>query len=59
MTLEMLEEMPYLKAFVKESMRVVPPVTMVCVDVSLLMKVLLKTFRSGSLQDDQGFPHLR
>lgn len=29
MTLEMLEEMPYLKAFVKESMRVKPPVTMV------------------------------
>ncbi|KAF9243722.1 cytochrome P450 [Melanogaster broomeanus] len=29
MTLEMLEQMPYLKAFVKESMRVKPPVTMV------------------------------
>ena len=29
LTLEMLEEMPYLKAFVKESMRVKPPVTMV------------------------------
>ncbi|KIJ68841.1 hypothetical protein HYDPIDRAFT_107097 [Hydnomerulius pinastri MD-312] len=29
MTLEMLEDMPYLKAFVKESMRVKPPVTMV------------------------------
>ncbi|KAG8220156.1 cytochrome P450 [Butyriboletus roseoflavus] len=29
MTLEMLEEMPYLKAFVKESMRIKPPVTMV------------------------------
>jgi C-22 sterol desaturase len=28
-TLEMLEQMPYLKAFVKESMRVKPPVTMV------------------------------
>ncbi|KAG1738595.1 cytochrome P450 [Suillus paluster] len=28
-TLEMLDEMPYLKAFVKESMRVKPPVTMV------------------------------
>lgn len=29
MTLEMLDEMTYLKAFVKESLRVVPPVTMV------------------------------
>ncbi|EGO02827.1 hypothetical protein SERLA73DRAFT_176236 [Serpula lacrymans var. lacrymans S7.3] len=29
LTLEMLDEMPYLKAFVKESMRVKPPVTMV------------------------------
>lgn len=29
MTLEMMDEMPYLKAFVKESMRVKPPVTMV------------------------------
>ncbi|KAG1758010.1 cytochrome P450 [Suillus lakei] len=28
-TLEMLDQMPYLKAFVKESMRVKPPVTMV------------------------------
>jgi len=37
MTLEMLQEMPYLKAFVKESMRVKPPVTMVCVHVSPLM----------------------
>lgn len=33
-TLEMLQEMPYLKAFVKESMRIMPPVTMVC-DLSL------------------------
>jgi hypothetical protein len=30
MTLEMLDQMPYLRAFVKESMRVKPPVTMVC-----------------------------
>jgi sterol 22-desaturase len=30
MTVEMLEQMPYLMAFVKESMRVKPPVTMVC-----------------------------
>jgi C-22 sterol desaturase len=30
MTLEMFKEMPYLNAFVKESMRVMPPVTMVC-----------------------------
>lgn len=30
MTLEMLREMPYLQAFVKESLRVKPPVTMVC-----------------------------
>src|SRR6266403_2177334 len=29
MTLEMLEQMPYLQAVVKESMRVKPPVTMV------------------------------
>ena len=29
MTLEMLEEMPYLRAFVRESLRVKPPVTMV------------------------------
>jgi len=29
MTLEMLDEMTYLKAFVKESLRLVPPVTMV------------------------------
>jgi len=28
-TLEMLEEMPYLRTFVKESLRVMPPVTMV------------------------------
>jgi C-22 sterol desaturase len=30
LTLEMLDQMPYLMAFVKESMRVKPPVTMVC-----------------------------
>lgn len=30
MTLEMLDQTPYLMAFVKESMRVKPPVTMVC-----------------------------
>lgn len=29
-TLDMLDEMPYLKAFVKESLRVKPPVVMVC-----------------------------
>jgi C-22 sterol desaturase len=30
LTLEMLDQMPYLRAFVKESLRVKPPVTMVC-----------------------------
>ena len=29
MTLEMMDHMPYLKAFVKESLRLKPPVTMV------------------------------
>jgi C-22 sterol desaturase len=32
MTLEMLDEMVYLQAVVKESLRVKPPVTMVCLD---------------------------
>lgn len=35
-TLEMLEEMPYLKAFVKESLRVKPPVTMVISSTTFL-----------------------
>lgn len=30
LTLEMMEQMPYLQAVVKESMRIKPPVTMVC-----------------------------
>lgn len=36
MTLEMLEEMPYLRAFVKESMRFKPPVTMVIPSTAFL-----------------------
>lgn len=56
-TLEMLEQMPYLKAFVKESMRVKPPVTMVCASCEL-GDVLLKHLHLGSLQDDKGFPYL-
>jgi C-22 sterol desaturase len=47
-TLEMLEQMPYLKAFVKESMRVKPPVTMVCASCEL-DGILLKHLRLGSL----------
>jgi sterol 22-desaturase len=45
MTLEMLDEMVYLKAFVKESLRLVPPVTMVlllCFPASLFC---LTTFK--------------
>ena len=35
-SLEMMDEMPYLRAFVKESLRIKPPVTMVCVFVCRL-----------------------
>ncbi|KAG2370310.1 cytochrome P450 sterol C22-desaturase [Suillus spraguei] len=45
-TLEMLDQMPYLKAFVKESMRVKPPVTM----------VPYKTTKAFPISDDYTVP---
>lgn len=44
MTIEMLDDMPYLRAVVKESLRVKPPVTMVC-QVLLIMRPYLTSFR--------------
>lgn len=38
-TLEMLENMPYLKAFVKETLRVKPPVTMVATSLTLFLTI--------------------
>lgn len=56
-TLEQLDQMPYLQAFVKESLRVKPPVTMVC---SHLHAIYEDTHMpAGSLQNHQGFPYLR
>jgi hypothetical protein len=49
MTLEMLDQMPYLKAFVKESMRVKPPVTMVC-DTSCVWSLFHISFKFSPLR---------
>ena len=49
LSLEMMEEMPYLKAFVKESMRVKPPVTMVILSTTFCGHVVndfMKRFRT-------------
>lgn len=35
LTIELMDQMPYLQAVVKESLRVKPPVTMVCLVLSL------------------------
>lgn len=40
LTLEMMEQMPYLQAVVKESMRVKPPVTMVCPQLDVRTLIL-------------------
>lgn len=61
MTLEMYDQMVYLKAFVKESMRVKPPVTMVrsyCLSSVPLTRALLTRRRIGPLQNRQSLPHL-
>lgn len=58
MTLEMLDQMPYLRAFVKESMRLKPPVTMVSPSI-LQLAVTAHRLPSGSLQDCQTVPHQR
>lgn len=50
MTLEMLDEMVYLQAVVKESLRVKPPVTMVCrMKPSIPFIVILFPFFTGSI----------
>lgn len=59
MTLEMLDEMPYIKAVVKESLRLKPPVTMVSINSRALLTILTPVSTAGSLQDLEAFPHRR
>lgn len=49
LTLEMIEQMTYLNAFVKESMRVMPPVTMVSFVLRINCITLFKLILSGSI----------
>jgi C-22 sterol desaturase len=49
MTLEMLDEMVYLKAFVKESLRLIPPVTMVMISSFSSSTIRELTFSLGSI----------
>ena len=60
MTLELLNDMPYLNAVVKESLRVKPPVLMVII-VSPLYDAYKVAHRiiAGSLQDHPRFPYLQ
>ena len=60
MTLELLNDMPYLNAVVKESLRVKPPVIMVTTVPPLcnLCKVAQR-MAAGSLQDYPRLPYLR
>ncbi len=60
-TREMLDDMVYLQAVVKESMRTKPPVTMVSHILSLwkLLVVILCPFLIGSLQSQEGIPDHR
>lgn len=58
MTLEMMDQMPYLKAFVKESLRVKPPVTMVSFALVLrhgIVLILLVT-RQVPYKTTKAFP---
>jgi sterol 22-desaturase len=59
MTLEMLEEMPYLRACVKESLRLMPPVLMVCFLTLCYVALtdLMLAPLSGALCDVEGFPN--
>jgi len=57
-TLDQLDQMTYLFAFVKESLRVKPPVIMVSRTLQTLYVGCLSFSGLGSLQDTPGLPHL-
>jgi len=59
MTLDLLNDMPYLNAVVKESLRVKPPVIMV-ITIPPLCDLYKVTYRlaAGSLQDYPCFPYI-
>ena len=60
MTLELLNDMPYLNAVVKESLRVKPPVIMVTIVSPLCnLRKVAHRMSVGSLQDYPRFPYLR
>ena len=59
MTLEIFNEMPYLGAVVKESLRVKPPVLMVIIISPLFAHEMAHMIIPGSLQDHSCFPYLR
>jgi sterol 22-desaturase len=58
MTLEMMDRMPYLRAVVKESLRLKPPVTMVSSPQPFTRKCDFMTGNfPGTVQGDQSVPH--
>lgn len=62
LTIEMMEQMPYLHAVVKESMRVKPPVTMVCfwydwrMSILTLLQVPYRATRAFPITEDYTVP---
>jgi C-22 sterol desaturase len=58
-TIELLDQMPYLQAFVKESLRVMPPVVMVCGFSFRRVHREIETIVLGAIQDHQGIPNQR
>lgn len=59
LTLDLMDQMTYLHAVVKESLRVKPPVTMVISLVPLHICLLIALFWPGPLQSYTGLPNLR
>lgn len=56
MTLEMLDDMPYLRCAIRESLRLMPPVTMV-ISICVFICNVSSQSMAGTLQDLKTIPH--